>query len=175
MRFALRLLGALSEFPHGKGRLKEELRCGIGFTKSGSTCLSWKGLARQEPEALRKRGLSAKLHENEAAGRAGGTPGSTCAAQSSFLKRSVPPGNGDGGRGRGVALMGVGRVDRACLGTQGGAKQPPCGLGLPGGCPFLPGCWKATWRDQESELETEGGKGEVGNRADRRPRFQAQH
>lgn len=132
LRFALRLLGALSEFPHGKGRLKEELRCGIGFTKSGSTCLSWKGLARQEPEALRKRGLSAKLHENEAAGRAGGTPGSTCAAQSSFLKRSVPPGNGDEGWGRGVALMGVGRVDRACLGTRGGAKQPPCGLGLPG-------------------------------------------
>lgn len=61
----MRLLEALSGFPHGEGGLKEELWCGIGFTKSGSDCHSWKGLIRGEPEAQRGRGLSVRLHENE--------------------------------------------------------------------------------------------------------------
>jgi len=30
--------------------------------------------------------------------------------------------------------------------------------------PFLPGCWKMTLGVQELELESEGGKGEVGSR-----------
>lgn len=39
----------------------------------------------------------------------------------------------------------------------------PMGLGLlEGGCPFLPGCWNKTLRNQESEPELKVGKGKWG-------------
>lgn len=119
VRCVLRLLGAQSGFPHGEWGREEELGCGTGFTKPGSACPGGKGHTGEEPEAQRGRGLLGRLRERQWAepGAPRGPPVPLGALPSRSLRHWALVLEAGA-----WAVMGAGRVDRACLGTQGGAK-----------------------------------------------------